>query len=152
MLKISTLRLVNSIFKNKEEKFISRPLNQSQKTRTFFWRKRSQKKKDRSVQVQDSSASLVWVTLRYVTRLVTRLAIFVKKVARNHELPSIGSGKVAKESRERSRYDLARLEPARHVTRALISSDGRDTSLSTDFSTNSLLDYSLKIVVKEKYQ
>lgn len=67
--------------------------------------------------------SLVW----------SRLAIFVKKVARNHELPSIGSGKVAKESRERSRYDLARLEPARHVTRALISSDGRDTSLSTDF-------------------
>lgn len=67
--------------------------------------------------------SLVW----------SRLAIFVKKVARNHELPSIGSGKVAKESRERSRYDLARLEPARHVTWALISSDGRDTSLSTDF-------------------
>lgn len=67
--------------------------------------------------------SLVW----------SRLAIFVKKVARNHELPSIGSGKVAKESRERSRYDLAQLEPARHVTRALISSDGRDTSLSTDF-------------------
>lgn len=61
----------------------------------------------------------------------------------------VSIGKVAKESRERSRYDLARLEPARHVTRALISSDGRDTSLSTDFSTNSLLDYSLKIVVKE---
>lgn len=77
------------------------------------------------------------------------LAIFVKKVARNHELPSIGSGKVAKESRERSRYDLARLEPARHVTRALISSDGRDTSLSTDFQAIlSPIIYLLKIVVK----
>lgn len=87
-------------------------------------------------------------SIRHSSGLVWRYSL--RKWQEITSYQAIDSGKVAKESRERSRYDLARLEPARHVTRALISSDGRDTSLSTDFQFFArLFIYLLKIAVKE---